>query len=324
MRTNRAVKDIFALGIFLVLIIGIIKEASAVWVWTPQTKQWKNPKYAPKDTPKAQFEVAISQFNAGNYKEALREFRRLIKYYPNSEFAPEAQYYIGLCLYKEEAYYEAFGAYQKVIETYPYNERVDQIIGEQYNIGKIFYDGYKSKLLGIAFLPSFDKAVEVFSKVVENAPYGKGADRALYYLGLSYRKMHKYTEAKEAFRKLLDEYPQSELANDAKFQIGLTVAEASPEVAYDQQHTQESIKEFEEFLQISPKAEKSKEATKLLDEMREKKAESIFDTAKFYEKIRRYKSAQLYYRQILNEYSDTGWAAKAAERLQILTQKGRI
>jgi outer membrane protein assembly factor BamD len=307
----------------LMLLIGA-ESASAVWVWTPETKKWENPKNAVRDTPKAQFELGMSYYNAGDYKASQREFKKLLKVYPNSEFAPDAQYYLGASHQKQEEYYEAFLAYQKVIETYPYSEKIDQIIAEQYAIGKIFYEGYKSKILGMAILPSTDKAIEVLGKVVENSPYGKYADSAQYHLGLSYKKMFQYQEAIDAFKKVVEDYPQSALVEDAKFQIGQCYAQAAPKPGYDQLNTEESINEFKELLETSPESEKAKEATAFLDQLKEKKAESIFASAKFYERIKKYNSAQVYYKQILDEYSKTSWAAKALERLEILKNKGKI
>ncbi len=315
-----------AAAIIASIIIALLVSANAgyaAWVWSSDTKRWENPKYAVRDTPKAQFELGMSYFNGSNYKAALSEFKKLIKSYPNSEFASQAQYFIGLCYQKTEDYYQAFLAYQKVIEVYPYNEKADQIIEEQFNMAKLFYDGYKSKLLGFAIVPSIDKAIEIFSKVVENAPYGKNADSAQYYLGLSYKKMQQYQEAQDAFKKLIDEYPQSQLVEDAKYQIGQCYADAAPKPAYDQLSTEASIREFKELVQTSPQSDKAKQAQGLLDELKEKKAQSVFDTAKFYERLKKYKSAQIYYKQILNEYPKTSWAAKSLERLEVLDNKGK-
>ena len=317
-------KRIFLAALAFVALFVFVDTAGAVWIWTPKTKKWENPKYATKDTPKLQFEFAMSYFNAGDYKNTQKEFKKLLKAYPNSEFAPEAQFYLGASHQKLEEYYGAFLAYQKVIETYPYSERVDQIIAEQFAVGKIFYEGYKSKILGMAILPSTDKAIEVFSKVVENSPYGKYAPEAQYYLGLSYKKMAQYKEAIEAFQKVLDEYPQSPLAEDAKFQMGQCYAQAAPKSGYDQVNTEESISEFKELLQTSPGGKKAKEASVFLDQLKEKKAESVFATAKFYERLKKYSSAEVYYKQILDEYPKTSWAAKALERLEILKNKGKI
>ncbi len=114
-------KFFIVFSVFFSLFFIFVESTGAVWIWTPKTKKWENPKYAVKDTPKLQFELAMSFFNAGNYKRAQAEFRRLLKAYPNSEFAPEAQFYVGLCYQNQEQYYEAFSAYQRVIETYPYS-----------------------------------------------------------------------------------------------------------------------------------------------------------------------------------------------------------
>jgi len=266
----------------------------------------------------------MSFYNGAKYKKAQNQFRRLIKKFPNSKFASEAQYYIGLCYQAEEEYYKEFSSYQKLIESYPYSERIDEIVTRQYEIGKIFYDGYKSRVLGIAILPSTDRAIEVFEKVAENAPYGPDADKALYYLGMSLKKMLKYQEATDAFEKIAEKYPESEFVDDAGFQIGLCLAEDSKKASYDQEKTEESIEEFEEFIEVHPKSEKTKEAKELVDELREKKAESIFTAAKFYAKIRKYNSAAIYYNQIVEDYPDTSWAPDALERLKILEEKGKI
>lgn len=324
MKNQFSISHIVRICAIALVFLLFANSASAVWVWTPKTKKWENPKHEAKDTPKAQFEFATGFFNNSNYKRAQAEFKRLLKAYPNSEFAPESEYYTGLCLEKQEKYYEAFQAYQKVIETYPYSERVDQVIEKQYNIGKIFYEGHKSKILGMAIVPSVDKAIEVFGKVVENSAYGKYADSAQYYTGLSYKKMQQYKEAIEAFQKLLDEYPQSKLAEDAKFQIGQCYMESAPKPAYDQLNTEESIKEFKELLSSSPQTEKSGEADKILDRLEEQKAESVFSTAKFYEKIGKFKSAQIYYKQIVDDYPKTSWSIKAVEQLEILKNRKKI
>jgi len=298
--------------------------AYAFWIWTPQSKKWVNPKNEPRSVPKEQFEWAMSFYNKAKYKKARSEFKKLIKKYSSSKFASEAQYHIGLCYQAEEEYYQAFLAYQKLIESYPYSERIDDIVKRQYEIGKIFHGGYKSKLLGWAILPSTDRAIEVFQKVAENAPYSPYADKALYHLGLNYKKMLKYQEAKETFEKITEQYPESELVDDARFQIGLCSAEASKEAVYDQVKTEESIEEFEDFIKVHPESEKTKEAEVLVDELRSKKAESIFVAARFYEKRKKYESATIYYNQLLKDYADTAWAPKALERLEVLKQKGKI
>ncbi|MEE9500022.1 MAG: hypothetical protein V3V42_01875, partial [Candidatus Omnitrophota bacterium] len=48
----------------------------------------------------------------------------------------------------------------------------------------------------------------------------------------------------------------------------------------------------------------------------DKKAQSLFNVAKFYEKQKRYKSARIYYEEVLKKYSWSSFARLARERLK--------
>src|SRR3990167_7102268 len=80
----------------------------AFWVWTPETNKWVNPKYAIKDTPQEQLQFGMDFYNAKQYKEAIREFQKLIEHYPRAREAPDAQYHIGLCLEEQDNILGAF------------------------------------------------------------------------------------------------------------------------------------------------------------------------------------------------------------------------
>ena len=99
--------------IFAAILTFTAESAFCYWIWTPETKKWVNPKYAPKATPKEQLLYALDFFEAKEYKRALTEFKKIIKYYKRSEAASEAQYYIGRCYENLGNPYHAFEAYQK-------------------------------------------------------------------------------------------------------------------------------------------------------------------------------------------------------------------
>ena len=69
--------------------------AFGYWIWTPESGKWENPKYAAKDTPEDQMAYAKKIYDGKNSKDALKEFKKLLKYYPLSKEAPTAQYYVG-------------------------------------------------------------------------------------------------------------------------------------------------------------------------------------------------------------------------------------
>jgi outer membrane protein assembly factor BamD len=258
---------------------------------------------------------------AKDYSRAIAEFKKMIKVYPQSELAPDAQYYIGRSYEERRDYYAAFLAYQKVIDVYPRSELTDERIERQYRIGNLYLSGQKEKLLGMEFVPAMDKALEILEKVVANAPYGKYADLAQFKIGECYKKNSQYKEAAEAFAKIVSDYPKSLLYEQARYETAYCTYKMSFKASYDQEPTEEAIKEFEDFIKNGEAGDTLKEADQALTKLQEKKAESLYDTARFYEKRGHYDSALIYYRSVMDEYPNTAWATKAFNKITELEKR---
>ncbi|MFC1807082.1 outer membrane protein assembly factor BamD [Candidatus Omnitrophota bacterium] len=304
----------------IVITIFVVDSASAYWIWTPQTKKWINPKYAPKDTPKEQLLYAMDFYEAKEYKKALAEFKKIINYYERSEAASEAQYYMGRCYDNLGKPYPAFQAYQKVIDDYPFTQRTDEIIKRQFEIGERLDRGEKSKILGVPFKALPEQIIEVYKKVVSNAPYSKHAPRAQFRIGEIYKRIDFFEEARDAFQKIVEDYPDSDIASEAKFQVALCASAASGKSGYDQSLSSQAMEEFEEFAQEHPDSEFVKKAQEERRILMEKRAASHIETAEFYERIKKSESAALYYNKVLNEFPDSESAPKALERLEVINK----
>ncbi len=311
---------LFAVAMLL-LFLTVPSTLQAYWIWTPQTGTWINPKWAVKDTPQAQFDWAMKFYNAKEYKKAVDEFLKLVKYYPQAELAAEGQYYAGRSFEAIEEYEQAYLAYQKAIETYPFTKRMEEMIERQFEIGNKFYVGEKVKLWGIPTFPSVYKAIEIYQKVVDNAPYGKYADQSLYKIGECYKKAGDYQSARLAFQKLVDEHPESKMAEDANFQIGLCASKASLKPTYDQSVTDDALNEIEDFSKRHPESQLTGEADKMRQSLREKKAQSDFSIAEFYWRQKLYASAAVYYDHIIENFPETSVAEVASERLKIIEKR---
>jgi outer membrane protein assembly factor BamD (BamD/ComL family) len=307
-----------AILIFIVILISLpIGPAYPYWIWTPKTQKWVNPKTAVKPTPKEQFDFAKEFYDLKEYAEAKREFKKLIKSYPKSFEASEGQYYLGLTEEIEDNLYEAYQAYQKVIDKYPFSERIQEIIEREYKIAEAFMGGEKRKAMGVT-LPVENPAIEIFNKVIENSTYGPLAPVAQYKLGLLLKSLMRYYEAEEAFNKLIANYPTSEWVEAAKFQIAACRAAVSRGPDYDQGAAGEAKEKFEEFVREHPDAVLSRDAEKSIEQLKEKEAESNYNIACFYEKQKAYEAAKIYYDEVVNNYPDSPWAAKAVERIQLM------
>jgi len=305
---------------FCIIFALSVNSAYSFRIWTPKSGKWVNPKSIPKDNPKAQFEFAKSFYDEKKYVDAIREFKKLLKAYPKSFEASESQYYLGVIEEEQDNLYEAYLAYQKVIDKYPFSERIKEIIEKEYKIAEKFISGYKRKALGVV-LPVENPAIEILSKVVENSTYGPLAPKAEYKLGLVLKSLQRYYEAEDAFNKVITNYPDSEWTAPSKFQIAICRAAVSRGPDYDQGAMQDAKQKFEEFVKEHPDAVLSKEAEDNINVLKEKEAAASFNIAGFYEKQKSYKAAKIYYDNILVNYPDSPWAAKAMERLQLLEKK---
>ena len=81
--------------LFLLFLVTAPTFSHALWIWTPETGKFINPKMSVKSTPHEQLEFAKSFIEIKKYPEALSELKKLIRHYPRAKEAPEAQYYIG-------------------------------------------------------------------------------------------------------------------------------------------------------------------------------------------------------------------------------------
>ena len=299
-----------------------VSEAQAVWIWTPQTRRWVNPKYVAKDTPKAQMDWALGFFEAKDYGRASKEFIRLVRGYPRSDLAPEAQYLAGISFELMGRAGAAFGAYKTVLEIYPFSARFKDSVEREFLIAEQFFSGRRLELLGPLKMPALDKAIEIYQHVVDHAPYGEYADKAQMRLGECYVRQNRYEEANRAFQRVVDEYPGSPLLEQAKFKVAFCARQLSLKPSYDQSATDEAITWYEKFIAGNPNSDLIPQARESLKQLRTIKAEGLVKIAHFYEIQGKPSSAAVYYRDIVEQYSDTDLAARAVAKLKEFEQRG--
>jgi len=315
---NKSIK-IFTCGVLVCLSAFIfIEAASAYWIWTPETKKFVNPKYAVKDSPKEQFDWAMNFYNAKDYKRAASEFEKLTKHYEFSQYASTAQYYAGLSYEAMGKYYIAFQAYQKTVDNFPHAENLDEIIAKEFRIASLYAEKPNPKVLGADIMTSTDRSIEMYRKVVENAPFGPLADEALYRMGETMKRASLFEEATLTFQKIIDEYPTSKFADKAQYEVAQCAYKASLQPAYDAGPTDRALRIFEEYAASGRDEKLSEEAKRTMQRLKNKAAEKSMIVAKFYEQANHPKSAIIYYQDVLDRYPESIYAPLAKAKITLL------
>ena len=310
---------------YILIVLAILfvlyfpKQVCAFWVWTPETNKWTNPKLSVKETPEEQLKYAHQFREAKQYKEATREFEKLIRHYPRAREASEAQFYIGICYEDQDLLYRAFKEYQTVIDKYPFSNLAEEVVKHQYDIGEELLEGRSKKNKFVqAVMGTNYNVIDVFRAVIKNAPYGQWAAPSQYKIGLYLMENGLFDEARDEFEKVINDYPASEWVKAAKYQIAAADSKRSTSAQYDQKITQSAVKEFKDFVEVYPDAELTDEAKGQIQGLREKEAHNHFVVAEFYQKQKNIKAAKIYYEAIVKDYSTTSWAKKALQKIRTL------
>ncbi len=300
--------------LLVVLLVWVFSPSYGFWVWTPKTQRFENAREGGKDTPQAQADYAR---RTSDLEAQLKEWRILLKRFPNSPQAAEALYNIGLIYEKMHRYYLAHKAYKELIEKYPFSDYFSKAIEREFELGKRFLQGYRRKFWDIT-KPIENPAPEVFDLIVSASPYSKFAPAALYYKGLYYKKRKEYAEATSAFEHLLNAYPDSEYVDKAEYQIAMTYYEMSLDPQYDQVFTEKAINAIKKFLAKYPESSFRDRAQEILAELTEKQAQHSLSIAKFYLKQGKEKAAKIYLEEVVDNYPNTKASQEAQELLKKL------
>ncbi|MYI98727.1 MAG: tol-pal system protein YbgF, partial [Gemmatimonadetes bacterium] len=74
------------------------------------------------------YDLALRDYQRGNYDVAVRQFTQYIEYFPDSDLADDARFYIGDCYYTQSLYTQALDAYEMLLDAYPDSNKVPAVL----------------------------------------------------------------------------------------------------------------------------------------------------------------------------------------------------
>jgi len=267
------------------------------------------------------FEIGQKAEKEGNPKRAIRAYRTLVRKYSRDALAAGAAFR-GAVLYEQvHLFLEAAGTYRTVVTNYPTSPHFNEAIEGQFRIGEMYLAGKKLKLLGIPLATSMDRAVEIFAAVIRTAPYGKYTARAQFDIGLAREKQGLNDAALQAYAAVVDKFPNDPVAADAQYQIGYIWFKASRSGVKDIAATNNSRTAFQDFLFRYPNSEKAAQARANLALLEHKATSSSFDVARYYDKMKAYRAAVIYYNEVIRQQPGSAESEKAKKRIDQLRAK---
>ncbi len=262
--------------------------------------------------------AAVEEYDsAGNTQEAINGYKRFIKAFPASPLASKAQFRIAQLLDVTGNPNKAFDAYQTLLSRYPDTAEFEKAVAQQVIIANQFLQGRRLVFLGMPVLPGTERAQKMYEAILKNAPFSKHAPVAQFNLGLSMERQGLVNEARLAYQKVLDRYPNSDVCDDALYQIGyIYMQQGLTGNSQDLSALILAKETFEDFLLQYPKSEKAAQARDNLSNIGDSEAGDLMRIAKFYDWSKDYKSAIIYYNDILRKQPKTADAEIAKSRIE--------
>lgn len=166
---------------------------------------------------------------------------------------------------------------------------------------------------------SYSKALILFDDLVQKYRGRPEAEDLSYYYAYTNYKLKDYTTSRYHFKTFADTYPNSPKAEECRFMAAYCYYLESPIYSLDQENTIKAIEALQLFINLYPKSDRVAEASKLIDNLRNKLETKSYANAKLFLDIGDYKSAVIAFRNSMRDYPDT----KYAEEMEFLSIKAQ-
>ncbi|MCC8426940.1 outer membrane protein assembly factor BamD [Mucilaginibacter sp. UR6-11] len=165
----------------------------------------------------------------------------------------------------------------------------------------------------------YAKALGLFETLLSRYRGTDGATDLFYLNAMANYKLKDYTSAAYHFNEFATSYPSDPRAEEARFLTAYCYYLDAPVFSLDQENTYKCIEKLQLFINLYPKSDRVAEASKLIQDLRDRLELKSYSNSKLYLTIGENQSAVIAFGNTLRDYPDT----KYAEELEFLTIKAQ-
>ncbi len=257
--------------------------------------------------------------------KAIRTLKELRRKYPLSAEAPQSRFLLAEIYEADGDYREAFKEYGKLIERYQDSDLYDDALNRQLAMATAAANGkLKTDVFWGAWQTEMESSVvrEWLQSIISNAPYNEMSATAASILGKYLYDREQFEASRQVYAKLVEDYPDSRYAPQAQLMVASIWATDRTRGNQNMVNLANAREAYEEFTLRFPKHPQARKALKDAANVDRLLVEQQLEVGRYYlERSHEYTSAVFCLEDVIRQKSKNPEAAAEAQELLARARK---
>ncbi len=255
----------------------------------------------------------------GRMSKSRTPLKEIVRYHALAPNAPEARYLLGQAYEATQDYRDAFKEYGKLINRYPQSDLYADALNRQLSMAM---DAASGKLTVPVFWGAWETTMESgvvvnwLREIIEKAPYNDMAATASSILAKYLVDQDRPEEARMEYSRLVEKYPDSRYAPESQLMVAQLWANSHTRGDNNLVNISNAREAYEEFTLRFPNHPEAGKAMSEASNMDRLMVQQQLEVGRYYlERSKEYTSAIFCFEDVIRQKSINPEAAKEAEKL---------
>ena len=255
----------------------------------------------------------------GQMSKSRTPLKEIVRYHALAPNAPEARYLLGQAYEATQDYRDAFKEYGKLINRYPQSDLYADALNRQLSMAM---DAASGKLTVPVFWGAWETTMESgvvvnwLREIIEKAPYNDMAATASSILAKYLVDQDRPEEARTEYSRLVEKYPDSRYAPESQLMVAQLWANSHTRGDNNLVNISNAREAYEEFTLRFPNHPEAGKAMSEASNMDRLMVQQQLEVGRYYlERSKEYTSAIFCFEDVIRQKSINPEAAKEAEKL---------
>ena len=251
-------------------------------------------------------------FSRGSYGRARSQANRVLRWHPTSPVVADAWLVVIDCYIAQRNWPRAFEQCEKLLAAHPQTKQYTAVLRREFQIG----EALAAARVWLFFFTAkrTEEGVRVLERVIERAPAGPMADRAVYAIGEAYFRAEDYEKARAAYARLLKDYPNGSLVIRARVRRATANQRLAEGPAYDDEPARAARRDMEDLARMSG----NERVARYAHDLRDMTARGDYDAGLFYFSRYSIDGGARYMKAIMARYPDSEYSDRAERILGLV------